>query len=175
MIGTPRADPTVTERSGIVLILKAFASGCSAVTGVEAIANGVPAFREPRVRTAQRTEISLGVLLAVMLVGLALLIHAHHVVPRGGVTILAQVTAGAFGTGWPFYVSNLAVTLVLALAANTSFGGLPVLMSLLAKDHRLPHLFYLRAERPVYRNGIVALALAALLLLIAVGRARPTG
>jgi hypothetical protein len=96
------------------------------------------------------------------------LIRAHHLVPRGGVTILAQLTAGAFGTGWPFYVSNLAVALVLALAANTSFGGLPVLMSLLARDNRLPHLFYLRAERPVYRYGIVALALAAALLLVAV-------
>jgi hypothetical protein len=120
------------------------------------------------VRRAQRTEITLGVLLGVMLVGLALLIRAHHVVPRGGVTVLAQLTAGAFGTGWPFYVSNLAVTLVLAFAANTSFGGLPVLMSLLARDHRLPHLFYLRAERPVYRYGIGALALAAGLLLWAV-------
>ena len=157
-----------TTALGLVLILKAFASGCSAVTGVEAIANGVPAFRKPRERTAQRTEISLGVLLGAMLVGLAILIRAHHVVPRGGVTILAQVTAGAFGTGWPFYVSNLAVTLVLAFAANTSFGGLPVLMSLLAKDNRLPHLFYLRAERAVYRYGIGALALAAVLLLIAV-------
>jgi amino acid transporter len=157
-----------TTALGIVLILKAFAAGCSAVTGVEAIANGVPAFRKPRVRSAQRTEISLGVMLGVMLVGLAILIHAHHVMPRGGVTILAQLTAGAFGTGLPFYVSNLAVTLVLGLAANTSFGGLPVLMSLLAKDHRLPHLFYLRAERPVYRQGIAALALMAMLLLIAV-------
>jgi amino acid transporter len=154
---------------GIVLILKAFAAGCSAVTGVEAIANGVPAFREPRVKRAQRTEISLGVLLGVMLVGLAVLIRSHHVVPRGGVTILAQVTAGAFGTGWAFYVSNLAVTLALAFAANTSFGGLPVLMSLLARDNRLPHFFYLRAERPVYRYGIAVLALAAALLLIAVG------
>jgi amino acid transporter len=157
-----------TTALGIVLILKAFASGCSAVTGVEAIANGVPAFRAPRVRTAQRTEVSLGVLLGVMLVGLAILIRAHHVLPRGGVTVLAQLTAGAFGTGWAFYVSNLAVTLVLALAANTSFGGLPVLMSLLAKDNRLPHLFYLRAERPVFRYGIVALAFVAMLLLIAV-------
>jgi amino acid transporter len=157
-----------TTALGVVLVLKAFAAGCSAVTGVEAIANGVPAFRKPRVRTAQRTEISLGVLLGAMLVGLASLIHAHHVIPRGHVTILAQVTAGAFGTGWPFYVSNLAVTLVLGLAANTSFGGLPVLMSLLARDHRLPHMFYLRAERPVYRHGIVALAIAAMLLLIAV-------
>jgi amino acid transporter len=168
-IGSSLGPIHPTTALGIVLLLKAFAAGCSAVTGVEAIANGVPAFREPRVKRAQRTEISLGVMLGVMLVGLALLIHAHHVVPRGGVTILAQVTAGAFGTGWPFYVSNLAVTLVLALAANTSFGGLPVLMSLLARDHRLPHLFYLRAERAVYRYGILVLAFAAMLLLIAVG------
>jgi amino acid transporter len=152
----------------ILLILKAFASGCSAVTGVEAIANGVPTFRAPKVRNAQITEILLGVLLGSMLVGLAFLIHHHGLVPRHNVTVLAQATAGAFGTGWMFYVSNLAVTVVLAFAANTSFGGLPVLMSLLAKDHRLPHLFYLRAEKPVYRHGIVALALASMLLLIAV-------
>jgi amino acid transporter len=168
VIGSNAGPFRATTALGIVLILKAFAAGCSAVTGVEAIANGVPQFREPRVRHAQRTEVSLGLLLGLMLVGLAILIHAHHVVPRGGVTILAQLTAGAFGTGWPFYVSNLAVTLVLAFAANTSFGGLPVLMSLLAKDHRLPHLFYLRAERPVYRYGIAALALLAALLLLAV-------
>lgn len=167
-IGSNLGPFTPTTGLGIVLILKAFAAGCSAVTGVEAIANGVPAFREPRVRTAQRTELSLGALLGIMLVGLSVLIRVHHVVPRGHVTILAQVTAGAFGTGAPFYISNLAVTLALALAANTSFGGLPVLMSLLARDHRLPHLFYLRAERPVYRHGIAALALAAALLLIAV-------
>jgi amino acid transporter len=178
VVGALRAHPVAhigapiplhaTETVGILLLLKAFASGCSAVTGVEAISNGVPAFREPRIRTAQRTEIALGVLLGVMLLGLVLVIRAHHVAPRGGVTVLAQVTAGAFGTGWPFYVSNLSVALVLGLAANTSFGGLPVLLSLLARDHRMPHAFYLRAEKPVYRIGIVALALAAALLLFAV-------
>jgi hypothetical protein len=84
------------------------------------------------------------------------------------VTILAQVTAGAFGNGAAFYIANLSVALALGLAANTSFGGLPVLMNLLAKDHRLPHMFYLRAEKPVYRHGIVTLAVAAMLLLIAV-------
>jgi amino acid transporter len=167
-VGTPLGPFKPVTGLGIVLILKAFAAGSSAVTGVEAIANGTPAFREPRVKHAQRTEISLGVLLGVMLVGLAILIHAHHVVPRGGVTMLAQVTAGAFGTGWPYYVSNLAVTAVLGLAANTSFGGLPVLMSLLARDHRMPHAFYLRSEKPVYRIGILALAAASALLLIAV-------
>jgi amino acid transporter len=157
-----------TEALGIVLLLKAFAAGCSAVTGIEAIANGTPAFREPRTKYAQRTEISLGAMLAVILVGVALLIHGHDVQPRGGVTMLAQVTAGAFGTGWAFYVSNLAVIAVLGLAANTSFGGLPVLMSLLARDHRMPHVFYLRAEKPVYRIGIAALAAAAAALLVAV-------
>jgi amino acid transporter len=167
VIGTKEHFPVV-ESLGIVLLLKAFASGCSAVTGVEAISNGVPAFRQPRIRTAQRTEISLGVLLAVMLVGISALISAHDVLPRHGVTILAQLTAGAFGTGWMFYVSNLSVCLVLGLAANTSFGGLPVLMSLLARDHRLPHFFYLRSERPVYRWGIVALAILAAALLVAV-------
>lgn len=137
----------------VFLLLKAFSSGCSALTGVEAIANGVPAFREPRVKRAQRTELMLGALLGLMLIGMALLIRRDDVAPRGGVTVLAQLTAGAYGTGWPYYATNLIVTLALALAANTSFGGLPVLMSLLAKDHRLPHLFGLRAERPVYRWG----------------------
>jgi amino acid transporter len=169
VIGKSLVPFKVSEALGAIVILKAFAAGCAAVTGVEAIANGVPAFRRPSARTAQRTEITLGALLGVMLVGLAVVVHIHHVAPRGGVTVLAQLTAGAFGTGAPFYISNLAITAVLGLAANTSFGGLPVLMSLLAKDHRLPHAFYLRAEKPVYRIGITVLALAALLLLIASG------
>ncbi len=155
-----------TTALGIVLILKAFASGCSALTGIEAIANGTPAFRSRR--AAQHTEIVLGVLLAAMLIGLSLQIHAHHIVPRGGVTVLAQLAAASFGKGWAFYVQNLSVALVLGLAANTSFGGLPVLMSLLSRDHRLPHVFYLRAERPVYRYGIIVLAVLAALLLAAV-------
>ncbi len=164
-IGTKETFPA-TEALGILLLLKAFAAGCSAVTGVEAISNGVPAFREPTVRTAQRTEIiARRAARDDAARARAILIRAHDVVPRGGVTVLAQLTAGAFGTGWPFYVSNLAVTAVLAFAANTSFGGLPVLLSLLAKDHRMPHAFYLRAEKPIYRIGIVALAIAAALLL----------
>ncbi|MFF4970317.1 APC family permease [Streptomyces sp. NPDC001083] len=157
-----------TEALGVLLLLKAFSSGCSALTGVEAIANGVPSFRDPRVKRAQRTELMLGALLGLMLIGMALLIRRDQVAPRGGVTVLAQLTAGAYGTGWLYYATNLVVTLALAFAANTSFGGLPVLMSLLAKDHRLPHFFGLRAERPVYRWGVVSLALLAAVLLIAV-------
>ncbi|MEZ0107637.1 amino acid transporter [Catenulispora sp. EB89] len=156
------------EAVSVLLILKAFAAGCSALTGIEAIANGVPTFREPRAKNAQRTELMLGALLGTMLIGLSILIHRQHVAPRGGVTVLAQLAAGSFGTGWAYYATNIIVTLVLALAANTSFGGLPVLMSLLSRDNRLPHLFGLRAERPVYRYGVVALALLAGLLLIVV-------
>ena len=167
VIGTKQTFPATTT-VGVLLLLKAFANGATAITGVEAIANSVPAFREPRIPTAQRTELSLGALLAVMLTGLTVLIRIHHVLPRGNVTILAQVTAGAFGTGAAFYIANLSTALALGLAANTSFGGLPVLMSLLAKDHRMPHAFYLRAEKPVYRIGIAALAIAAALLLVAV-------
>jgi amino acid transporter len=168
VVGTPQSFPA-HESLGLLLVLKAFSSGCSALTGVEAIANAVPTFRTPRVKRAQRTELMLGALLGLMLIGLAVLIRRDHVAPRGHVTVLAQLTAGAYGDGWAYYATNLIVTLVLLLAANTSFGGLPVLMSLLARDHRLPHLFGLRAERPVYRYGVVALALLAALLLVATG------
>jgi hypothetical protein len=161
----------VAQAAGIVLVLKAFAAGCTALTGIEAIANGVPTFREPPARHAQRTEVMLGALLAAMLIGLAVLVRREHVAPRAGVTVLAQLTAGSFGTGWAYYATSLIVTLVLALAANTSFGGLPVLMSLLSRDDRMPHLFGLRAERPVFRYGVVALALLAGVLLIAVDAA----
>jgi amino acid transporter len=168
-IGANLGPIRATEAVGVILILKAFASGCSALTGVEAIANGVPAFRTPAVKRAQHTEVGLGVLLGAMLIGLAVLIKMHHIVPRGNVTVLAQLSAAAFGTGWPFYVTNLSVTLVLGFAANTSFGGLPVLMSLLAKDNRLPHLFGLRAERPVFRYGVTALAILSATILVATG------
>ncbi|MGW9029473.1 APC family permease [Streptomyces sp. NPDC055722] len=167
VVGTQQSFPA-HESLGLLLILKAFSSGCSALTGVEAIANAVPTFRTPRVKRAQRTELMLGALLGLMLIGLAVLIRRDHVAPRGQVTVLAQLAAGAYGTGWAYYATNLIVTLVLLLAANTSFGGLPVLMSLLARDHRLPHLFGLRTERPVYRYGVLALALLAAVLLIAV-------
>ncbi|MEU6579461.1 APC family permease [Nocardia sp. NPDC046763] len=168
VIGNDLGPVEPVEAVGIVLILKAFSAGCSSLTGVEAIANAVPSFRTPAVKRAQHTEIALGMLLGVMLVGLALLIRQYHMVPRGDVTILAQLSAAAFGTGWMFYLTNIAVTLVLVLAANTSFGGLPVLLSLLAKDHRVAHAFAMRSERPVFRYGVAALAMLAALVLIIV-------
>jgi len=158
---------SATETVGILLLLKAFASGCSALTGVEAIANAVPEFRKPRARRAQHTEVGLGVLLGVMLVGLGILIRKFHVVPHSNVTVLAQLTEASLGHNIVFYAVGLITTVLLALAANTSFGGLPVLASLLAKDNFLPHMFGLRADRQVHRTGVIVLAVLAAALLVA--------
>lgn len=158
--------PRATEAVGILLLLKAFASGCSALTGVEAIANAVPAFRKPRARRAQHTEMALGILLGAMLIGLSILIQKFHVTSSPTETVLAQVTGAAVGHNAVFYGIQLITTVLLALAANTSFGGLPVLASLLATDNFLPHLFALRADRQVRRYGVVVLAVAAAVLLV---------
>lgn len=178
VVGLLRDRPVATEHAtavqadglqtvGALLLLKAFANGCAALTGVEAIANAVPSFRRPRVRRAQRAEVALGVLLALMLIGIALLIGRFSVRPVDGVTVLSQVTEAAVGHGPGFYVVQFATVVLLALAANTSFGGLPVLARLLAADHHLPHLFALRAGRQVHRYGIGFLAATSAVLLVA--------
>ncbi|WP_405653335.1 APC family permease [Streptomyces sp. RK9] len=151
---------------GALLLLKAFASGCSALTGVEAIANAVPSFRTPRVKRAQHAEVALGALLGVMLIGLSVLISRFGLQPVEGVTVLAQLTDASLGHNWAFYVVQFATMILLALSANTSFGGLPVLMSLLARDNYLPHVFALKADRQVHRHGVIALAVAGAGLLV---------
>jgi amino acid transporter len=163
----PTHPAQATATVGLLLLLRAFASGCAALTGVEAIANAVPTFRTPRVRRAQRAEVVLGGLLSIMLLGLSVLISKFHVAANGTKTVLAQVTDASLGHNLLFYVVQFATVVLLALAANTSFGGLPVLASLLARDNNLPHLFALRADRQVYRYGVLVLAGAALVLLLA--------
>ncbi|UQI43795.1 APC family permease [Streptomyces sp. HU2014] len=154
---------------GALLLLKAFAAGCSALTGVEAVANAVPSFRAPAPRRAQRTEVALGALLGVMLVGLSVLIGRFHLQPVEGVTVLAQLADASLGHNAAFYLVQFATVVLLALAANTSFGGLPVLMGLLARDNYLPHVFGLKAERQVHRHGVLALAAVSALLLVLSG------
>jgi len=167
VVALSQSLPTATDTIGILLILKAFASGCSALTGVEAIANSVPQFRKPRAKRAQHTEVALGVILGLMLLGLAELIRRWHALPQPGTTVLAQLTAGAVGHNILFYAVQLITLVLLSLAANTSFGGLPVLLGLLARDNYLPHVFGLRADRRVFRYGVGFLAVASALLLIA--------
>jgi amino acid transporter len=158
-----------TEAVGVLLVLKAFASGCSALTGVEAIANAVPQFRKPREKRAQHTEVWLGILLGGMLIGLGVLIHKFHVVPHSGTTVLAQLTEVSVGHNILYFAIQWITFVLLCLAANTSFGGLPVLASLLARDNFLPHMFGLRADRQVHRYGVVVLAIFAAALLAASG------
>ncbi|OIJ95093.1 amino acid permease [Streptomyces sp. MUSC 14] len=151
---------------GTLLLLKAFASGCAALTGVEAIANAVPSFRVPRARRAQRAEVALGAVLGLMLIGLSVLIGRFHLQPVEGVTVLAQLADASFGHNWAFYVIQFATMLLLALSANTSFGGLPVLLKLLARDNYAPHVFALKADRQVHRHGVLALAVVSAALLV---------
>jgi len=167
-LGRPSAATHGLEAVGVVLVLKAFAAGCSALTGVEAIANGVPLFRPPRQARAKHTEAMLGLILGAMLVGLAILAVRFHIQPRSGQSALSQIMGEAVGRHLAYYVVSLAVTAALALAANTSFGGLPVLASLLARDNYLPHFFTVRGDRQMYSNGIVVLALFSGALLAAV-------
>lgn len=177
-IGLLRGHPAVTPihtalvkqagALGVLLVLKAFAAGCSALTGVEAIANGVPLFREPRVVRARRTEWLLGGLLGAMLLGVSLVTVRFHLHPVANQTLLSQVIAVSVGHNWAYYVVSLATTVVLGLAANTSFGGLPLLLSLLARDHYAPHIFAIRGDRLVFNYGIGFLAILSGLLLVAV-------
>jgi amino acid transporter len=157
---------TAPETVGFLLLLRAFASGCSALTGVEAIANAVPEFKVPRFRRAQHTEMGLGIILGLMLIGIAVVAQKYDAKPTKSITTLAQLTQGAIGHNVVFYGIQLITTVLLGLAANTSFGGLPVLASLLATDNFLPHLFFLKAARQVHRYGVGVLAVAAALLLV---------
>nr|WP_040749032.1 APC family permease [Nocardia transvalensis] len=175
--GLIRSTPQVTETGpavatdartiGVLLLLKAFSSGCAALTGVEAIANAVPSFEEPRVRRAQRAEVALGALLGIMLIGLATLIGKFSVHPIEGTTVLSQLTEAALGHGIGYYIVQFATVVLLALAANTSYGGLPTLTKILADDNCLPHRFAVRTPRQVYRYGVLALGISAAVLLIA--------
>ncbi|MFC0546236.1 APC family permease [Kutzneria chonburiensis] len=163
---TPASPSTTVGGVGALLVLAAFGNGCSALTGVEAIANATPSFRTPRRLRARRAEAGLGLVLGVLLIGLAVLIQRFDVRPVAGRTILSLVSEGSVGEGWLYVVIQLSTVLLLALAANTSFGGLPVLAAKLARDDYLPHVFGLRADRLVHRHGVLVLAVLAGALLI---------
>lgn len=168
--------PTLPPAVGVVslwLVAKAFASGCTAMTGVEAVSNGVGAFDEPRVKNAQRTLTVIVVLLALLLAGIAYLAIAFHIgAPNpdlGGPSVISQLVAAVLGRNWFYYLCMASVMVVLALSANTSFAGFPRLCHLLAHDGFLPRIFGNRGRRLVYSGGILVLAVLSALLLIAFG------
>ena len=153
------------------LLLKAFASGCTAMTGVEAVSNGVPAFREPRTKSARITLTTIIGILVLFLAGIAHLVRAYHIgaTPPGQPgyqSVLSQLTSAVAGKGWFYFVTIAAILVVLALSANTSFADFPRLCRVVAEDGYLPYPFAFRGRRLVYSYGIYALVLLSGLLLI---------
>jgi amino acid transporter len=156
------------------LLLKAFSSGCTAMTGVEAVSNGVKAFREPVVKTALRTLTAIVVILIVLLAGIAYLVRAYHIgaTPPGEPgyqSLLSQLTAAVAGKGVFYYVTIGSILLVLALSANTAFADFPRLCRAVALDGYLPYSFASRGRRLVYSQGIYVLAFLSAFLLVLFG------
>ena len=177
-------DLVAVHRTGglltVFLALRAFASGCTALTGVEAVSNGVPSFREPKSRNAAATLTIMGALAIVMFAGITVLAVVTHVhmaedpahllgLPAGQEqrTALSQIGLAVFGGGPAFYLLQAFTAAILVLAANTAYSGFPVLASLLARDGHLPRQLARRGDRLVFSNGILLLAVVAGLLIVA--------
>jgi len=166
----PAALPAATAAVSLWILLKAFASGCTAMTGVEAVSNGVTAFREPVVQTARRTLTTIIALLAMMLLGIAYLCRAYHIgateAGPGYQSVLSQLTAAVVGRSFFYVVTISGVLLVLSFSANTAFADFPRLCRMIAQDGYLPVPLAERGRRLVYTWGITALALLCGALLI---------
>jgi amino acid transporter len=147
------------------LVLRAFSSGCAALTGIEAVSDGVPAFRAPEARTARRVLLALGAILIVLFVGISALAHAFGVVPVEGETVNSQLARRVFGESPLYYFVQGVTMLILVLAANTSFADFPRLASFLARDRFIPRQFANRGDRLAFSNGIIILALLSIGLL----------
>ena len=158
-----------TRDLSLFLFLQAFSSGATALTGVEAISNGVPAFRKPETKNAAATLATLGILLGLLFMGITVLSRMYHVDPElihQGKTVVSQIGEKVFGRGPMFYAVQTATALILFLAANTSFADFPRLASILARDRYLPRALQHRGDRLAFSNGIVILAIAASALLV---------
>ena len=157
------------ETIGVLLLMRAFADGCSAITGVEAVSNGVPAFKPPEWKNARTTLTVMGVLVAVMFLGLSYLAGVVGATPSDHESVVSQIGRAVFGLGPLYYILQLATTGLLILAANTSFADFPRLSSILARDGYMPNRFAFRGERLAFSAGIVVLALVAIVVLVAFG------
>jgi amino acid transporter len=171
----PPAPPLpVTAAVSYWLLLKVFASGCTALTGVEAVSNGVKAFREPAVKNAQRALTVIIFLLAVLLAGISYLVKAYGIVATdpglpGYQSLLSMLSAAVFGKGFFYYLTMASILVVLSLSANTAFADFPRLCRAIAQNNYLPHVFGYRGRRLVYTYGIVVLAVLCGGLLILFG------
>ncbi len=158
--------PAASQSLTLFLILKAFASGCAALTGVEAISDGVPAFKEPQDENAAKTLVAMGLILGSLFLGITFLARHYHLVPVADQTLVSQLARVIAGTSPFYYFIQAATAGILLLAANTSFADFPRLSYFLARDRFLPHQFTFRGDRLGYSTGIVVLAVASSILVI---------
>lgn len=157
-----------SESLTIFLVLRAFASGCTALTGIEAISDGVPAFKPPEWINARTTLTAMGGLAIGMFVGITLLVHAFGLVPNAGdnpPTLLSKLAVHVFGTGPVYIYIQITTALILALAANTAYSDFPRLSFFMARDGFMPHQFGHRGDRLSYSNGIILLTIVAAILI----------
>jgi amino acid transporter len=171
---TPQPSPESLQQGSAVLslflLLRAFSNGCTALTGVEAISNGVPAFRPPEAKNAAATLMTMAVLSVTMFAGITLLARAYRILPAEHETVISQLARAVFGgRGWPYYLVQATTMLILVLAANTAYSDFPRLASILARDRFMPRQFSNLGDRLSFSNGILALSVLAGLLLIAFG------
>jgi len=164
----PPSDAVIgSARLTTFLLLTAFANGCTAMTGVEAVSNGVPAFRPPESKNAAATLVWMAVLAISMFVGITFLAHAYHVIPTSQESGVSQLGRAIFGgPNWAYYVVQAATTLILVLAANTAFADFPRLSSIVARDRYLPRQFMNQGDRLAFSNGIIVLSGFAAILII---------
>ncbi|HKF76698.1 MAG TPA: APC family permease, partial [Candidatus Dormibacteraeota bacterium] len=144
VLGSPphvASPPPAVEGLSVFLVLRAFSGGCTAMTGIEALANGVPAFERPESRNAASTLLRLALTLAVLFLGVAILGHAIGAVPSDHANVIAQIGMAVAGNSPLFYLVQLSAAVILVLAANTSFNGFPRLAAVMAEDHFSPHQF----------------------------------
>ncbi|NSW81923.1 MAG: APC family permease [Syntrophothermus sp.] len=156
-----------TQAVTFLLLLRAFSAGCAALTGVEAVSNAVPNFEKPTVRNARVAYILMALAVASTFGGVAYLASIYHAVPDPHSTVIAQIATDVFGRGGMFYFIQATTALILVLAANTSYSGFPMLLSVMALDGYAPRQLALRGHRLNYNNGILLLSVLAIILVVA--------
>lgn len=159
-------SPNLSNAAIFLIVIRAFASGCSALTGIEAIASGVTAFKTPQYKNAQITLVVMAITLSSMFLGITYVADKFHILATASESVISQIARKIFGSGFLYYCVQIATACILLLAANTSFAGFPRLASVLAKEKYIPTRFAHLGDRLAFSNGIILLALVATFLIV---------
>ncbi|CAE6743489.1 APC family permease [Nitrospira defluvii] len=162
----PLPSIAAAEPLTLFLLLRAFSSGCTALTGVEVISNGVSAFKKPEPQNAALTMIGMAMILGTLFIGISSMAYYFGIVPKGDETVVSQIARATFGTGPLYYLVQASTMVILILAANSSFNGFPRLASILARDSYMPHQMSMMGDRLVFSNGVIILGVFSCLLIV---------